>query len=59
VGFDGMRKEARSSFFEKKEPKKLLFSGGCGESMPQPAVPGVFLVLFLQKKNFLLPCSHP
>jgi len=49
--------QARTSFFAKKEAKKLLLPAGVGTTSPQPAVTGVFLLLFLQKKKFFLTFS--
>jgi hypothetical protein len=47
-------KKVRTSFFEKKEAKKLLLLGVVAISGPKPTVSKSFLVTFFQKSNFLL-----
>jgi hypothetical protein len=46
--------QVRSSFFEKKEPKKLLLLRALATPSPQPPVSKSFLVLFFKKE--LLAC---
>ena len=50
-----MKRQVRSSFFAKKEQKKLLLTAGFGECAQKPALTKVFW-FFFSKKNFLLPC---
>jgi hypothetical protein len=46
------KRQVRTSFFEKKEAKKLLLLGPLREAPAGPAAPGakVFLVTFFPKK---------
>jgi len=46
-------REASTSFFEKKEAKKLSLNGGHGALLPTPAGPKVFCFFFSKKKLFL------
>jgi hypothetical protein len=54
-------KKARPSFLKKGRPargsKKLLASLATGGAQSRSKLTRVFLVLFLQKKNFFLPSS--
>jgi hypothetical protein len=47
----GMKAKESCSFFEKKEPKKLLAWGHGTWRGQRPLGAKVFLVLFFQKKN--------
>jgi hypothetical protein len=44
------RQEGRTSFFEKKEAKKLLLLGALARPSPQPAISKSFLLLFFKKE---------
>jgi hypothetical protein len=55
----GMKvRQARTSFFEKKEAKKLLLLGLGGVSAAGPMSKS-FLVTFFQKSNFFLCANLP
>jgi hypothetical protein len=43
-------REGRTSFFVKKEAKKLLLLGALVRAVPQPAVSKSFLLLFFKKE---------
>jgi len=46
--------KGRTSFFEKKEAKKLSLLRAVATASPQPTVNESFLVTFFQKSNFFL-----
>jgi hypothetical protein len=46
--------KARTSFFEKKEAKKLLLLRALAPAAPKPPRTKSFLVTFFQKSNVLL-----
>jgi hypothetical protein len=52
-----LRKKVRTSFFEKKEAKKLLLLGGRGGVCANARRSKSFLVTFFQKSNFFLSTS--
>ncbi|WP_286704986.1 MULTISPECIES: hypothetical protein [Acidiphilium] len=51
-------KEARTSFFEKKEAKKLFDAGPVTVQAPMPQIKKSFLLLFF-KKEALPPLAPP
>jgi hypothetical protein len=46
----GVKSEARPSFFEKKEVKKLLLLRALAPALPLPPISKSFLVLFFKKE---------
>jgi hypothetical protein len=51
---DGGRRQVRTSFFEKKEAKKLLVLETVSVKSPVSQYSKSFLVTFFQKSNFFL-----
>jgi hypothetical protein len=47
-------RQARTSFSEEKEAKRLLFTAGCDTGIAQAPRSKSFLVTFFQKSNYLL-----
>jgi hypothetical protein len=50
--------EVRTSFFEKKEAKKLLLLGDLAPLSPQPARTKSFLLLFFKKEALSFPLKN-
>jgi hypothetical protein len=44
------KREVSTSFFAKKEAKKLLSTGGWGDRLQKPAMNKSFLLLFFKKE---------
>jgi hypothetical protein len=47
------QEEGKTSFFEKKEAKKLFLSGSVPAKTPMPQIKKVFCFFFPKKKPFL------